>query len=303
MNELPPAILTLLQDAIWQSGCILILAIVISFVWSRRAARAHLVLALALAAILVTPLLSNAARTTGWGWLPSATNDIATQIATRDPADGELVAPPITFPPGAGTAAIDDFASESTASTPNASGSSPERVSPEPMPTMASHGVSPLLIAAILWPGLSLAVLLLMIFQIRKDIRLVRTASAPPDCGLQSIAKQAAERLGLRVEPALRITAKISTPMVWCYAARPVILLPECMLDDARREDLPAIFTHELAHWLRRDHLTMLLGAFALVALPWNPLVWWARRRLEMLAERACDDWVIDTGHEPSRYA
>ena len=69
MNELPPTIFNLFQDAFWQSGSILILAIAMSYVWSGRAARAHLVLALALAAILVTSLLSITARTTGWGWL------------------------------------------------------------------------------------------------------------------------------------------------------------------------------------------------------------------------------------------
>lgn len=73
---------------------------------------------------------------------------------------------------------------------------------------------------------------------------------------------------------------------------RPVIVLP----DDARRwphADLMRALVHEREHVRRWDWLSQCL-ARVLCAVYWfHPLVWVARRRLDLEAERACDDAVL----------
>jgi beta-lactamase regulating signal transducer with metallopeptidase domain len=84
---------------------------------------------------------------------------------------------------------------------------------------------------------------------------------------------------------------EIATPFavgVWF----PTIILPA----DAPRwleGDLRRALIHELAHVRRRDWVLQ-LGAWTACAFHWfNPLVWIARRRLCLEAERACDDAVV----------
>lgn len=67
--------------------------------------------------------------------------------------------------------------------------------------------------------------------------------------------------------------------------------------------DWVGIFCHELAHLRRRDHLSAMLAELLVCLLPWHPMVWWARRRLALLSEQACDDWVVATNRTPTSYA
>ena len=46
-----------------------------------------------------------------------------------------------------------------------------------------------------------------------------------------------------------------------------------------------------------------LLAEVLVCAVPFQPLAWWAKRRLGQLSELACDDWAIAGGQEPEAYA
>ncbi len=90
-------------------------------------------------------------------------------------------------------------------------------------------------------------------------------------------------------------------PMTWGFM-RPVLLLPEGMptWPEARQRD---VLLHELAHVKRHDHATQLI-AQAVCALHWfNPLAWYAARRMMLEREHACDDYVLASGARPSDYA
>ncbi len=67
--------------------------------------------------------------------------------------------------------------------------------------------------------------------------------------------------------------------------------------------DWAGVFCHELAHWMRKDHWSGLFAEFLVCLLPWNPMAWWARRRLGQLSELACDDWALSTGVPAGVYA
>ncbi|MXX36145.1 MAG: M56 family metallopeptidase [Gemmatimonadetes bacterium] len=64
------------------------------------------------------------------------------------------------------------------------------------------------------------------------------------------------------------------------------------------------IIAHELAHVRRRDHLVRWLEWFACTVFWWNPVAWWARRRLRAAGEVCCDALVVRAlGCAPRAYA
>ena len=84
---------------------------------------------------------------------------------------------------------------------------------------------------------------------------------------------------------------------------RPVLLMPEGIVEHLTPEELAAVVSHELCHHQRRDNLTA--GVHMVVeALFWfHPLVWWIGARLIEERERACDEGVIASGAIPQVYA
>ncbi len=98
----------------------------------------------------------------------------------------------------------------------------------------------------------------------------------------------------------LRRIARPARP-IWCWGRRPLILLPETAGESP--VDWVGVFCHELAHWVRRDHVASVIAELLTCLLPWHPLAWWARHRLNQLSELACDDWAIASGREPVAYA
>lgn len=85
----------------------------------------------------------------------------------------------------------------------------------------------------------------------------------------------------------------------WLRAA---VVLPErhCKIND---ESLSAIFLHELAHVKRRDALSTTIALVASVVYWFHPLVWVALRQSIFERERACDDYVVNTGVKATDYA
>ena len=84
---------------------------------------------------------------------------------------------------------------------------------------------------------------------------------------------------------------------------RPVLLLPEGILDSLSTEHIQAILAHEMCHVRRRDNLAAALH-MAVEALFWfHPLVWWIGARLVEERERACDEEVLLSGSQPDVYA
>lgn len=91
------------------------------------------------------------------------------------------------------------------------------------------------------------------------------------------------------------------TPLTW-GVLRPVVILPdgcEAWNDAQVRE----VLIHELGHVRRRDCLTQFLASGACVLYWFNPLVWFAARRMLVERERACDDLVLLSGARASDYA
>lgn len=90
-------------------------------------------------------------------------------------------------------------------------------------------------------------------------------------------------------------------PMMWGLV-RPTILLPREA--DGWSEGLKRdVLRHELAHVGRHDYPSQMIARLA-CALHWfDPLAWFAARRLRIERERACDDRVMRAGSSPCDYA
>jgi bla regulator protein BlaR1 len=83
----------------------------------------------------------------------------------------------------------------------------------------------------------------------------------------------------------------------------PVLLLPQDMHLQLTPEQLAAVLAHEYAHVRRRDNLTAAVQMLVQTAFWFHPLVWWIGRKLLQERERACDEAVLDAGHDRVAYA
>ena len=115
-------------------------------------------------------------------------------------------------------------------------------------------------------------------------------------------AKRAALPLVLAADvPVLLSTASIEPGIFGIF--RPVLLLPEGILEHLTPEQLRAIVAHEMCHVRRRDNLTFAAHMIVEALFWFHPAVWWIGARLIEERERACDEAVLQSGSEAEVYA
>ncbi len=297
---------SLAWDYLWQSTLFLGLGLVASILLAKRPARAHRFLLLAMFAALVSPILTQAVRRTGWGLLTPGT----------DHANGATVGSPAIAAPPSVRALL-----HSVAITPL-----PASQPVSPVTIARSHGVDlPDSVGRLVesagqpraglvpiawrtfvlgvWAALAVLAGLRLVIGVILGMNVIRRAPLIKNETLEATAASAATRLGVEQTPELRVSPQVRCPAIWCWARRPVIVLPENEVTTAASVDWAGIFCHELAHWVRYDHWSSLLAEVLVCSLPWHPLVWWARHRLGQLSERASDDWVLAAGLPAGGYA
>jgi len=131
------------------------------------------------------------------------------------------------------------------------------------------------------------------------QVRHLRRSALPWRQG-QSAASGLAIEAGVFRRVDVQLHDSLPGPMT-CGALRPAILMP-LDAETWTAEDLSRALVHELEHVRRCDWLVHCL-ARTICALYWfHPLVWMAWRRLELEAERSCDDAVLDRS-EATAYA
>jgi uncharacterized protein (TIGR03435 family) len=84
---------------------------------------------------------------------------------------------------------------------------------------------------------------------------------------------------------------------------RPVLLLPEGIMDNLTPDQFDAVLTHELRHVRFRDNLTAALHMCVETLFWFYPIVWWIGARLMDERERDCDEAVLRQGSRPGDYA
>jgi beta-lactamase regulating signal transducer with metallopeptidase domain/predicted nucleic acid-binding Zn-ribbon protein len=112
---------------------------------------------------------------------------------------------------------------------------------------------------------------------------------------------RALARLSCRRKVRLLVSDRIEIPAT-VGVFRPAILLPvraATWFDDRRQ----AVLLHELVHVARFDWPARMIARLTRAAYWFNPLAWWAVRRLDLEQELACDEEVLALGTGASDYA
>jgi beta-lactamase regulating signal transducer with metallopeptidase domain/predicted nucleic acid-binding Zn-ribbon protein len=131
--------------------------------------------------------------------------------------------------------------------------------------------------------------------------RLIRRARPITDPQWLRMAAQAHSAVGCRRWIRLLTSPEIEIPATVGFL-RPTVVLPlraATWLDDRRR----AVLLHELIHVARFDWPQRLVARMARAVYWFNPLAWWAARRLDLEQELACDEEVLALGTGASDYA
>ncbi len=289
MNPAADSMLPVLLD--WAAkGMIVLTGAGVATLLMRKASASarHLVWALAMASVLLLPVLS--AVLPGWHVLPrwvlmpqekaSPTMPAAEVMEPMPPAPAEPLSQPMPR-------------IETLASSPSAAPVPAPPAPPQPLKLPAW-----LLLGWIAGAGMTLCPVLLSYLMLR---RLRRSADRIDSDTWPMLLHQLKEQLNLRRPVLLLGSSKPAMPMTWGIF-RPVLLLPH----DSRQwtaQRRRIVLVHELAHVKRRDCLWQLLGQLACGLYWFNPLVWLALKQMQAERERACDDLVLGGGIKGSQYA
>ena len=164
-----------------------------------------------------------------------------------------------------------------------------------------SREVDPRALATLAWVVLTVAVFGRTVRRVLRTRRLLREA-APADARLHSLAAGAAERLGLRRVPAIRVTGEAVPPQV-VWLVRPTVLLAARDVARLSDEDLSWLIAHELLHVRRRDGWWAWGPALAGHLFAAHPLARLAVREFVTARESACDLGVLEhAGATPRDY-
>ncbi len=110
---------------------------------------------------------------------------------------------------------------------------------------------------------------------------------------LQQLGQRLAEPMGIARAPEIWLLPAVVSPMLWCVGGKPRILFPADLLGRLDEGAVATLLTHELAHYRRGDHHVRLLEFLASGLFWWHPIIWLARRELEIAEEKCCDAWVV----------
>lgn len=182
--------------------------------------------------------------------------------------------------------------------SPAVSGESPQ-ISPPPDRdgNLPSAGTALMTI----WAGLALLFFANQISGLWRMSGIVRRARPITDPATLDLLAEVGDQVGCRRRIRLVTSSELDIPAVFGLF-RPVVILPthsKTWLEDR----LMAVLQHELIHVIRLDWPVRVAARFAATVYWFNPLVWWAKRRLDLEQEMACDEEVLSLGFRASSYA
>ena len=124
------------------------------------------------------------------------------------------------------------------------------------------------------------------------------------------------ERLFLAVWIAGGVAVTISRVVRWRRAAsdlalepgvfgiaKPVLRIPQCVIEALPEDQLESVIAHERCHIERHDNLAAAVHMLVESLFWFHPAVWWIGTRLIEERERACDEAVVLRIHDRETYA
>ncbi|HEY5912793.1 MAG TPA: M56 family metallopeptidase [Verrucomicrobiae bacterium] len=131
-------------------------------------------------------------------------------------------------------------------------------------------------------------------WRLGRGIRRQRPVTSEPVLDLLEDCKQ---KMGVFTPLVLLETPRTNSPALLGFI-RPRLLLPQGLLGAFSLSELRFIFLHELGHLKRGDILINWILAVPLVLHWFNPLVWYAVRRIRIDGESACDAAALSHARE-----
>jgi len=122
------------------------------------------------------------------------------------------------------------------------------------------------------------------------------------------VAWRAADSLvrAARPAPGALLDARITDADIEPAVARvfhPVVLLPVALLGQLSKPEIEAVLAHEHEHIARHDNLKDAIHRLVETLFWFHPAVWWIGRQMIEERERACDEAVLEKGHDGGEYA
>lgn len=166
---------------------------------------------------------------------------------------------------------------------------------------MDEAGLNTNFIIASLYLSITAGLLLRLVLSAFALKRLSETAVEPGDRKLADQTAAIVSRLGISRQVTVKLSDAINSPMSFGLF-KPVVILPTQALG-WNQSTLEDVMVHELSHIKRLDWSTMLF-CHLLSSVFWiNPLVWFAKARVNEAAEQACDSAVLNYGKDGVHYA
>ena len=125
-----------------------------------------------------------------------------------------------------------------------------------------------------------------------RTIAAIRPLSSSAGCELQLVSEVAGP-FGLKTAPVVWLTGGRVSPLLLGGLFHPRLVLPVSLVERLDDDQLRHVVAHELAHFVRRDHLTNLLAFLATAVFWWYPVAWLARREARSAAEACCDSIAL----------
>ncbi len=127
------------------------------------------------------------------------------------------------------------------------------------------------------------------VVRLQKAIRLAGVI----DATLSDKARQIGDGFGINRATPVYLVNSALTPFLWVAWSGPKFVLSRSLIEQLNEEQLECILAHEMAHYVRRDHLTNTMSLLFVAVFWWNPVAWWARREMKMTQEACCDALAI----------
>ena len=246
---------------LWQSSLLIAVIFVLEFAL-RRKVRAAIRYALWLMVLVKLLLPPSLALPTGPSWW------------IHPAAPPPVKAPPVSFTVSYGEQMAPDFPLP------------PSPVIPPPRAPAMSFAAWALAASGVVSAGL-LAWLLVRWWQINQKVRRAKTSEE-----LIPVLDEARRLTRLRTGIRLKLTEDSMSPAV-CGLFRPVILLPQSLVERLSAGQLRAVLLHEAIHLRRGDVWVNCAQALLQIVYWWHPLLWLANARIRRVREEAVDDAVM----------
>ncbi|HEX6190529.1 MAG TPA: TonB family protein, partial [Pyrinomonadaceae bacterium] len=286
MKTVSQFLLTFLLNASWQILLIAAMASLCDRILGGTAARyRHMVWVAALFLTFLLPVFSSATNFTAPPRVPIATSptteSVPVVITSISSLSGDEIESAESTVPAASVAAT----------APERNWSSPVRVQPR--------------LAATLVAIYALLVFYALLRLGRAWRQTRRIVGAAFEVELPESAKSIIETCGRAIATRrVRVLCSSSIPVpITLGVLRPVIILPQSLLNEIEDNLLISAVGHELVHIARRDYLTNLIYECVYLPVSFHPAAWLIRRRIRQTRELCCDERVTSKLLRPDVYA